>query len=39
MHKIKLTKLKGEINMNTIIAGDFNTLLSTMDRSFRKIIN
>ena len=26
-----LTELKGEINSNTIIVGDINTLLSTMD--------
>ena len=28
-----LTSMKGEINSNTIIVGDFNTLLTTMDRS------
>ena len=28
-----LTAIKGEINNNTIIAGDFNTPLTTMDRS------
>ena len=27
-----LTTLKGEINSNTIIVGDFNTLLSSMDQ-------
>ena len=28
-----LTSMKGEINSNAIIVGDFNTLLTTMDRS------
>ena len=28
-----LTSMKGEINSNTIIVGDFNTLLTPMDRS------
>ena len=28
-----LTSVKGEINNNTIIVGDFNTLLTPMDRS------
>ena len=34
-----LTAIKGEINSNTIIVGDFNTLLSPMDRLFRHEIN
>ena len=33
-----LTSLKGEINTNTIIVGDFNTLLTTMDRSTKQQI-
>ena len=28
-----LTNMKGEINSNTIIVGDFNTPLTPMDRS------
>ena len=28
-----LTKIKGKIDSNTIIVGDFNTPLSSMDRS------
>ena len=31
-----LTAIKGEINSNTIIVGDFNTPLSSMDRSSRQ---
>lgn len=34
-----LTELKGEINNNAIIAGDFNSSLSTMYRSSRQRIN
>ena len=34
-----LTTLKGQINNNTIIVGDFNTPLTTMDRSPRQKIN
>ena len=30
-----LTSIKGEINTNTIIVGDFNTTLIAMDRSSR----
>ena len=33
-----LTSMKGEINSNTIIVGDFNTLLTTMDRSNKQKI-
>ena len=31
-----LTERKGEINSNTVIVGDFNTLLLSMDRSSRE---
>ena len=33
-----LTSMKGEINNNTIIVGDFNTPLTTMDRSTKQKI-
>ena len=34
-----LTDIKGEIDGNTIIVGDFNTSLTSMDRSSRQKIN
>ena len=34
-----LTAMKGEIDSNTIIVGDFNNLLSPMDRSTKMKIN
>ena len=34
-----LTDLKGEINSNTIILGDFNTPLRPMDKSSKQKIN
>ena len=34
-----LTNIKGEIDNNTIIRGDFNTPLTSMDRSSRQKIN
>ena len=34
-----LASMKGEINNNTIIVGDFNTLLTPMDRSTKQKIN
>ena len=34
-----LTDIKGEIDGNTIIVGDFNTPLTSMDRSSRQKIN
>ena len=34
-----LTTLKGQINNNTIIAGDFKTPLTAMDRPSRQKIN
>ena len=34
----RLTSMKGEINNNTIIVGDFNTPLSSMDRSTKQKI-
>ena len=33
------TDIKGEINSNTIIVGDFNTSLTSIDRSSRQEIN
>ena len=34
-----LTSIKGEINNNTIIVGDFNTPLTPKDRSTKQKIN
>ena len=34
-----LTCLKGELKNNTVIVGDFNTLLTHMDRSTKQKIN
>ena len=34
-----LTGMKGEINSNTVIVGDFNTQLTPMDRSTKLKIN
>ena len=34
-----LTAIKGEVDSNTIIVGDFNTSLSPMDRSSKMEIN
>ena len=34
-----LTAIKGEIDSNTVIVGDFNTPLSPMDRSSKMKIN
>ena len=34
-----LTTIKGEINSNTIIVGDYNTPLTPMDRSSRQKVN
>ena len=34
-----LTSMKGEINNNTIIVGDFNTPLTPIDRSTNQKIN
>ena len=35
----KLTDIKGEIDSNTIIVGDFNTPLTPMNRSSKQQIN
>ena len=37
--KQKLADIKGEIDGNTIILGDFNNLLTSLDRSSRQKIN
>ena len=37
--KHMLTSMKGEINSNTIIVGDFNTPLTPMDRSNKQKIS
>ena len=37
--RLMLTNMKGEINNNTIIVGDFNTSLTPMDRSTKQKIN
>ena len=34
-----LTNVKGEINSNTVIVGDFNTPLTLMDRSTKQKIS
>ena len=34
-----LTRMKGEINNNTVIVGDFNTPFTPMDRSTKQKIN
>ena len=41
LHYVKqmLTSMKGEINSNTIIVGDFNTPLTPMDRSTKQKIS
>ena len=33
---IRLRAIKGEIDSNTVIVGDFNTLFTSMERSFRQ---
>ena len=39
IHKAMLRAIKGEIDSNTVLLRDFNTLLSPMDRSSKKKIN
>ena len=35
----KLTDIKGEVDSNTVVVGDFNTSLTPMDRSSKQKIN
>ena len=37
--RLRLTRMKGEINSNTIIVGDFITPLTPMDRSIKQKIS
>ena len=37
--RLMLTSMKGEINHNTIIVGDFNTILTPTDRSTKQEIS
>ena len=37
--RLMLTAIKGEIDSNTIILGNFNTLLTPMDKSSKQKIN
>ena len=39
IHKANLTAIKGEIDSNTIIVGDFNTTLTAMNRSSKQKMN
>ena len=39
IHRQMLTTMKGEIDSNTIIVGDFNTPFTPMDRSSKQKIN
>ena len=39
IHKERLTDIKGEIESNTIIVGDFNTPLTPRDRSSKDKIH
>ena len=39
IRKAMLTSMKGEINCNTIIVGDFNIPLTPMDRSTKQKIS
>ena len=39
MAAVTIIDIKGEIDSNTIIVGDFNTPLTAMDRSSKQEIN
>ena len=39
LYKAKLTDIKGDIDNNIVIVGDFNNLLTSMDRSSRQKSN
>lgn len=39
IYKRNLTEIKGEVNSNTVVVGDFNIPFSIMDRSSNRWMN